>query len=76
MKTVLSKKVGVETFAGGKKIARPDPKAGRRDILLLPDLNQEVDVGQKKPSGIIESDTKSSKVDKIQKKVPKRLLKM
>ena len=64
MKTVSSKKVGVETSAGGKKIARPDPKAGGRDILLLPDLNQEVDAGQKNLSGVIEDDTKSSKVDK------------
>ena len=47
MKTVSSKKVGVETSAGGKKIARPDPEAGGKDILLLPNLNQEVDVGQK-----------------------------
>ena len=47
MKTVSSKKVGVETSAGGKKIARPDPKASGRDILLLSDLNQEIDVGQK-----------------------------
>ena len=76
MNTVSGKKFGVETSAGGKKIARPDPKAGERDILLFPDLNQEVDVGQKKPSGIIEGDTKSSKVNKNPEKVPKTLLEM
>ena len=47
MKTVSSKKVGVETSSGGKKIARSDPKAGGRDTLLLPDLNQTVDVGKR-----------------------------
>ena len=35
MKTVSSKKVGVKTFAGGKKIARPDPKAGGRDTYFF-----------------------------------------
>ena len=74
MRAVSSKMVGVETFAGGKKIARPDPKAGRTDILLLPDLNQEVDVGQKKPRGILESDTKSSKVDKNPERCPKNVV--
>ena len=63
MKTVSSKKVGVETSAGGKKIARPDPKAGGRDISLLTDLNKAIDVEQKKPNRNIKGDTKSSKVD-------------
>ena len=74
MKTVSSTKVGVETSAGGKKIARPDPKAGGRDILLLPYLNQEVDVGQTKPSGIIEGDTKILKVDKNPEGGPKNIV--
>ena len=76
MKTVSSKKIGVETSAGRKKIARPDPKAGGRDILLLLDFNQEVDVGQNKPSGIIEGDTKIQKWIKIQKEFLKTLSEM
>ena len=50
LKNVLGKKVGVKTSSDGKKIARPDLQAGGRDILLLPDLNDAIDVGQKKPS--------------------------
>ena len=64
----------METSAGGKKIDRPDLKAGGRDILLLPDLNQEVDVGQNKPSGIIEGETKSSKMDKNPEGGPKNVV--
>ena len=73
MKTVSSKKVGVETSAGGKKIARPDPKAGGRYILLLPDLNQSVGVALKKTSGNTGGKTECPKMDKSPKEGPKNV---
>ena len=47
----------METSFDGNKIARHDPKSGRKDLLLLPELNQAVTVMQKDPNNDIVGDT-------------------
>ena len=64
----------METSSDAKKIGRPDPKAGVRDILLFPDLNQAVAVIQKEPNKDIASDTNIPKTEKFLKRVQKTLL--
>ena len=59
----------METSSDGKKIARPDPKAGGRDILLLLDLNSAVTVMQKEPNKDIVGDTNIPEMEKILKRV-------